>query len=57
MSFQDAINRILHIVNDGNGNPKYVPYVTGSGSIPNINDAVETRGTGNTGDAPKILSY
>lgn len=36
MNFQDAIERILHVVNDGNGSPKDVPYVTGSGSIPNI---------------------
>ncbi len=38
MSFQDAINRILHVVNDGNGSPKYVPYITMSGRIPAASD-------------------
>jgi hypothetical protein len=33
MSFQDAINRILH-----SNNPLYVPYITMSGRIPTASD-------------------
>jgi len=38
MTFQDAIERILHVVKDQNRNPKYVPYITKSGEIPAAND-------------------
>jgi hypothetical protein len=42
MSFQDAIEKILHVVKDQNGNPMYVPYITRSGKIPPVSDPVRS---------------
>ncbi len=38
MSFQDIMEKMLHVIKGADGNDRYVPYITRSGLIPDIND-------------------